>query len=420
MANRPFYWLRSGRLAALVAAAVLCLGVSANRALADYAAIVVDQTTGEVIHESGADEQNYPASLTKMMTLYMVFSAINNGRLKLDTALSVSASAATQPPSKVGLKDGDTIRVEDAILALVTKSANDVAVVVAEALAGSEERFAEAMTTRARALGMTQTTFRNASGLPDPKQISSARDLARLAIALRRDHPSYYKYFSTAVFDYNGLSFTNHNKLLGRYDGADGIKTGFTQASGFNLVASAERDGRRLVAVVLGGDNARQRDRQVMKLLDGAFGLASMPRDLKVADRGPGKASASAQRKAKAKQLASKALDLAPKRKSDATKRSGRKGYAIQVGAYDTKGAAHKAIEKVSRKVGALVEGSESGVSKVKLKRGKTLYRAAFEGLTKNDAFKACKQLSRAKVPCLVVANAEKAKGDLRVAALSD
>jgi D-alanyl-D-alanine carboxypeptidase len=418
MAIRPFCWLRSSAIVALVVVSMLLLGVGANPALAGYAAIVVDQTTGEVIHERHADDQNYPASLTKMMTLYMVFTAIKNGRLKLDTPLAVSANASTQSPSKVGLKDGDTIKVEDAILALVTKSANDVAVVVAEALAGSEERFAEAMTKRARALGMTQTTFRNASGLPDSGQVSSARDLARLAIALRRDYPTYYRYFSTASFDYNGASFINHNKLLGRYDGVDGIKTGFTQASGFNLVASAERDGRRLVAIVMGGDTAHQRDRQVMKLLDGAFGVAPMPRDLKVADRGPAKVTASAERKAKTKRLVSKALDLAPQREADAM-RTSKKGYAIQVGAYDTKGEAHKALEKVSHKVGALVEGSERGVSKVKLKRGKTLYRAAFSGLSKNDADKACKKLTRTKVPCLVIA-AGPAKGDVRVATLSD
>lgn len=418
MANRPFGWLKASAIFVVVMVAMLAVGAGANHARAGYAAIVVDQTTGEVIHERHADDQNYPASLTKMMTLYMAFSAIKNGRLKLDSSLAVSANASTQAPSKVGLKEGDTIRVEDAILALVTKSANDVAVVVAEALAGSEERFAEAMTKRARALGMTQTTFRNASGLPDSGQISSARDMARLAIALRRDFPSYYKYFSTASFDYNGLSFINHNKLLGRYDGVDGIKTGFTQASGFNLVASAERDGRRLVAVVMGGDTARQRDRQVMRLLDGAFGLAPMPRDLKVAERGPAKSTASAERKAKSKQLAGKALDLEPKPEAGA-KRSSRKAYAIQVGAYDSKKAAHKALEKVSRKVSTLVDGAERGVSPIKMKRGKTLYRAAFSGLSKNDAYKACKQLSRTKVPCLVLA-AGKASGDMRVAALSD
>ncbi len=418
MANRLFGGLRTGALVALVMLAMLAAGVRANRALAGYAAIVVDQTTGEVIHERFANERNYPASLTKMMTLYMVFTAIKNGRLKMDSPLGVSANANKQAPSKVGLKVGDTIKVEDAILALVTKSANDVAVVVAEALAGSEERFAEAMTKRAHALGMAQTTFRNASGLPDSGQISSARDMARLAIALRRDYPTYYKYFSTASFDYNGASFINHNKLLGRYDGVDGVKTGFTQASGFNLVASAERDGRRLVAVVMGGDTARQRDRQVMRLLDGAFGLAPMPRDLKVADRGPAKATASVERKAKSKRLASKALDLAPKQNAG-IKRSTRKAYVIQVGAYDSKGAAHKALEKVSTKVGSLIEGSERDVSKIKLKRGKTLYRATFSGLSKNVAYKACKQLSRTKVPCLVIATG-KTKGDMRVALLSD
>lgn len=413
MLIRLRHWLTRSGIAVAVFVALAATGVGANHAFAGYAAIVVDQATGQVVHECNADELNYPASLTKMMTLYLLFSAIEKGELKLNSPLKASAEAGKQPRSKVGLEKGDTIKVEDAILALVTKSANDVAVVVAEALGGNEDRFALLMTQQARKLGMKQTTFRNASGLPDPDQVSSARDLALLAIALRRDYPKYYRFFSTASFDYNGLSFANHNKLLGRYRGADGIKTGFTQASGFNLVASAERAGRRLVAVVLGGDTGHQRDRQAMRLLDGAFGVGPMPRDLKVADRGPLKVAERVAKK-KAGQIASKALDLAPQGDVEGKRALSMKGatadlpaskkrFSIQVGAYDSELAAEAAIEKVSLKVGELVEGTATDVSPVKRKRGKMLYRAAFLGLSKGDAYKVCKALSRTKVPCMVM-----------------
>jgi D-alanyl-D-alanine carboxypeptidase len=373
---------------ALIALTLSYLGVSAKQAEAGYAAIVVDQATGEVLYERNADDQNYPASLTKMMTLYMVFSAMESGRLQLDTRLRVSANATKQPPSKLGFEAGETITVENAIRALVTKSANDVAVVVAEALAGSEKRFAEAMTKRAHKLDMKNTTFQNASGLPDRKQISSARDMARLAIALKRDFPVYYGYFATESFAFDGAVHKNHNKLLGRYDGVDGVKTGYTRSSGYNLVASAERNGRRLVAVVLGGDSARQRDMQVMRLLDSGFGLAAPPPDLKVADRSsPGGKVARASKKS-----------------AKAARGDGAGGrYTIQVGAYGSKAEAHKAIKRVSRKFSSLVAGTAPDVSPIKAKRGKKLYRAAFAGLSKTNAVKACKQLDRAKIPCLVL-----------------
>lgn len=377
----------------LVAIALLYLGVNAKQAEASYAAIVVDQATGEVLHERNADDQNYPASLTKMMTLYMVFTAMKNGRLRLETPLRVSANAVKQPPSKLGFKAGETITVENAIQALVTKSANDVAVVVAEALAGSEKRFAEAMTKRAHKLGMKDTTFRNASGLPHRKQISSARDMARLAIALKRDFPVYYGYFATESFAFDGAVHKNHNKLLGVYDGVDGVKTGYTHSSGYNLVASAERDGRRLVAVVLGGDSARQRDSQVMRLLDSGFGLADAPTDLKVAKRSPpSDQTLSASKKSTKVARAAKGGKNAKGR------------YAIQVGAYGSKAAAQKAIKRVSSKISSLVAGTATDVSPIKVKRGKKLYRAAFAGLSKSNAVKACKQLDRAKIPCLVMA----------------
>jgi D-alanyl-D-alanine carboxypeptidase len=240
-------------------------------AQARYAALVIDADSGRVLYEVNADTRNYPASLTKMMTLYLLFEALEEGRLTADQPLTVSRRAAGMPASKLGLKRGQSIRVEDAILVLVTKSANDVAVVVAEAIAGKETQFARLMTRKAKALGMTRTNFRNASGLYHRSQLSTARDMAILAQALMRDFPARYKTFSTRSFTYNGRSYRNHNKLLRNYKGTDGLKTGYIAASGYNLAASAKRDGHRVIAVVFGGKTARSRDRQVAKLLDRGF-----------------------------------------------------------------------------------------------------------------------------------------------------
>jgi D-alanyl-D-alanine carboxypeptidase len=231
-----------------------------------YAAMVVDAKTGRVMHAENEDALRHPASVTKVMTLYLLFEQLERGKVALDTPLAVSAHASMQAPSKLNLRPGATIAVEDAIKALVTKSANDVAVVVAENLGGSEEEFAEMMTRKARALGMARTVYRNASGLPDPEQVTTARDLTILARAIQDRFPRYYRYFQTRVFNYAGLSHRNHNKLLGRVEGVDGIKTGYTRASGFNLMTSARTDDQHIVAVVLGGRSGGSRD-QIMASL---------------------------------------------------------------------------------------------------------------------------------------------------------
>lgn len=236
-----------------------------------YAHIVVDAATGKVLDESGPDRRIYPASLTKMMTLYLTFEALEAGKVGLHTGLPVSARAARQPPSRLGLRPGQTIRVEDAIRSLVTKSANDVAVVLAEALGGSEVKFARQMTRRARSLGMRSTVFRNASGLPNSRQVTTARDLAKLARAVILRFPQYYHYFSLQAFEYGGRTYRNHNRLMRRYEGMDGLKTGYIRASGFNLAASVVRDGWRVVAVVIGGRTSRSRDEQMKTLLDRTF-----------------------------------------------------------------------------------------------------------------------------------------------------
>jgi len=239
---------------------------------ANYAAIVVDANSGKELHAANADSQRHPASLTKIMTLYMLFEQLEAGKLRLDTELKVSSKASDQSPTRIGLDEGELLRVEDAIKALVTRSANDAAVVIAEAIGGDEETFARMMTRKARALGMSRTVYRNASGLPDDDQVTTARDQALLGRAIQDRFPQYYKYFSTRSFTYQGQFMGNHNRLLGYVNGVDGIKTGYTRASGFNLVTSVHRGNRYLVAVVLGGASAGLRDAKMRQLVEQHIG----------------------------------------------------------------------------------------------------------------------------------------------------
>ncbi|MGH7039884.1 MAG: D-alanyl-D-alanine carboxypeptidase family protein, partial [Stellaceae bacterium] len=238
--------------------------------------IVIDAVTGQILSEDNPDGLTYPASLTKLMTLYLTFQALDSGRLRLDTRLPVSAWAASQSPTKLGLRPGDTVSVRSLILGIVTRSANDAAVVLAEGIGGSEPAFADEMNAAAQRLGMTRTFFRNASGLPNPEQHTTARDIARLALALIRDFPREYGFFDTKEFDFRGTEVVGHDHLLNWYPGADGMKTGFIRASGFNLVTSAVQGGHRLIGVVLGGATWAARDREMAALLDQAFaGLAT-------------------------------------------------------------------------------------------------------------------------------------------------
>ncbi|WP_448579804.1 D-alanyl-D-alanine carboxypeptidase family protein [Thermaurantiacus sp.] len=236
-----------------------------------YAALLVDADTGEVLYSRQADAQRFPASITKVMTLYVVFERLASGQLRLDDRIQFSAKAAAQRPSKLGLKAGDSLTVDEAIRALTTKSANDVAMAVAEHVAGSEARFAELMTLKAKQIGMSSSRFVNPSGLPDPRQATTARDIYRLSAAVIRDFPQYYHYFTLPQFAFRGAVMPNHNHLLRTMPGVDGIKTGFTNAAGFTLAASATRDGRRLIAVVLGGPSRVARDGNVESLLASGF-----------------------------------------------------------------------------------------------------------------------------------------------------
>ncbi len=262
------FW-QSQSLAAALAAflTLLVLAAPASAAENKYAAMVVDANSGRVLFARDAEAARYPASLTKMMTLYILFEELDAKRLTLKSPLSVSANAASQPPSKLGVRAGSTIAVEDAILALVTKSANDVAVVVAENIGGSVDSFAARMTRTAHALGMNSTTYRNPHGLPNPQQRTTAHDLVRLGQALQDRFPKYYAYFGRTSFTYKGARHRNHNHLLGSVAGVDGIKTGYTRDSGFNLVTNVNRDGRHIIAVVMGGKTARSRDANVRELI---------------------------------------------------------------------------------------------------------------------------------------------------------
>ncbi len=280
-------------LIALVLAAVLVLVLtgpagaetrkSSNAPNPRYAAIVIDADSGAVLYERHADKRLHPASLVKMMTLLMAFEALENGTLTLNSRVRISSHANSQPPSRIDVPVGGSISVREAIYALVTKSANNVATALGETIGGSEANFATMMNRRARDLGMTQTVFRNAHGLHHPQQVTSARDMARLSRHLVMNHPKQYKYFSTRNFSYNGASYHNHNRLMETYKGMDGIKTGYIQPSGFNLAASAVRNDRRLIAVVFGGRTTQSRNAHVAELLDQGFAQLGAGKDVRIA-----------------------------------------------------------------------------------------------------------------------------------------
>ena len=442
--------------------------VATEEAQARYASIVIDAETGEVLRSRNADTRRYPASLTKMMTLYLLFEAIDQGRLKLHSKLEVSKRAAGQSPSKLGLRAGSTIRVEDAIKALIVKSANDIAVVIAEALGGTEVEFARKMTSKARALGMSRTTFRNASGLPNRKQRSTARDMARLARALLQNFPHRYHYFDDRRFRYRGRVHRSPNRLLRSYRGMDGIKTGYIRASGFNLVASAERDGRRVIAVVFGGKTARSRNAHMANLLDlgftriaerdakrgrvryagiprppGGSGLAApnprfKPAVIQVATVQPPELveGAAAPPAEPIEPAAASALALlppptkpgsAPPRiptpetakpavapvalppvqavmPASATTRP----WGIQVGTYESVTAAEIAMRRAS--VRAPVLNDATATLAPSAVGSDTLYRARFLGLYKNDANRACRALHAAPMPCTIIRGLDPAR----------
>ena len=406
---------RVARIAScLTALALLGITLLSPEANARYAAIVLDADTGKVLHASNPDTRNYPASLTKMMTLYLVFEALKSGKLSLQDRLPVSARAAGMAPSKLGVKRGESITVETAILALVTKSANDAAVVVAEALGGTEAHFARAMTKKARQIGMKRTTFRNASGLPNRRQLSTARDMATLSRRLVKDFPRQYRYFSRERYRFRGKEYKNHNSLLRTYPGTDGIKTGYIRASGFNLAASVSRNGKRLIGVVFGGKTAKSRDRHMAKLLEREFRkLSAIAKTVKQPPSRPASRVTRANKsitKAKPKKTQQSARSRpTPARKplyaeahALGVLQRQPKEWSIQVGAYKNIEPARKALRKAIGRIPNLT--ATTRVSIAPFSSGETLmYRARLIGLSDSAAKTACKRLERRKIPCVTI-----------------
>lgn len=381
----------------LISLIVLLSVVASPSYAVRYASIIVDEQTGTVLHAANPDSRIQPASLTKMMTLYMVFEALRSKRLSFDTILTVSQRAAKRPSSKLGLKKEQTITVREIIGALITKSANDAATVIAEKLGGTETRFAQIMTARARQLGMTRTTFTNASGLPDRRQISTARDMAKLAMALRRDFPERFKLFSMKSFKYRGLEHRNHNRLLGQYEGTDGIKTGYVRASGYNIVVSVQRSGHRLIAAIIGGKSAGKRDRHAKTLLRRTFKM------LAENDRLDAPVSKSAAKNLTTANKGSRRITLAriapagSREEDDLNDDS----WSVQVGTFNRFAPAHLAAGRAARLVPALRGARVVVDSNVSTKD--QVYLSRLSGLTEKRANSACDALKKKNMSCLVM-----------------
>lgn len=354
-------------------------------------ALVLDATTGRILYSQAGNARRYPASLTKMMTLYLLFEDLEKGRVKLTSAFHVSAHAAAQAPSKLWLKPGQTISVLQAIRAIVTLSANDAAVVIGENLAGTESAFAARMTQTARWLGMKNTRFRNASGLPNRRQYTTAHDMAVLGAALQARFPAKFQYFVTRKFAFRGHLYRNHNHLLRLVRGVDGIKTGYTRASGFNIVTSLRRAGRKVIVVVMGGRTFRARDARARALINRYFAKARSGRQyyarllaaIQRADQNGATAIASTE--------TASAARTAPV------------NYAIQIGALPTKQAARTIIKSAEPYVVKLLEGAEPETRRLKL--GSTIYfRAMFNGFSDfESAEEACSRLKKKQFPCYAV-----------------
>ena len=372
---------------------------------ASYADIVIDAETGRILHATDPDGLRHPASLTKMMTLYLTFQALEDGRLHLDDDLSVSANAAEQSPSKLGLRRGQHIEVEDAILGVVTESANDAAVVLAENIGGNVSHFSQMMTHEAHALGMSHTNFHNPSGLPDQLQVTTARDMAVLGHALIYHYSQYYSYFSRDEFTYAGITHHNHNHLMERYDGMDGIKTGYIRASGFNLVASAVRGNTRLIGVVFGGHSTLARDNQMALLLDQAFDKARQEKgDMRLANRaGVNLAegdNSGGDDESQYVALPSKTPIMAQVPPSSIVP-----SWGIQIGAYNDPSVGRQALGKLMQTLPQYLSHATPALQQI-VAGGITMYRARLTGIDEKSARAACTWFMQHGQSCLTVAPA--------------
>ncbi len=450
------------RAAKLVTVAATALTLALTSASAAYAAkfstVVVDARTGAIISADDADGKRYPASLTKMMTLYIVFQDLKAGRIKLSTPLKVSRRAAGMSPSKLGLKPGSTITVEQAIKALVIKSANDAAATVGENLGrGSEAAFAQRMTRVAHSIGMSRTTFKNASGLPNPGQVTTARDMATLGLRLMRDYPQYYPYFRSTSFVFKGRMIRGHNRLVGRFSGTDGIKTGYINASGFNLVTSTKRDGKRVVGVVMGARSSGSRNAHMMTIISRALPkaksgntvaavagsskgiinpivntkqvavaqqpevapeqdkelLAAVAAEAAIEDKEDGEAEGPQVLEAKLEepvddnQAEAKKLPFAVKpaanKTDDVTVASLPDKFSVQIGAFKNKKDAQTTLGNMRAAVGKDMKGTDARTIAVK-KSGKMTYRVLISGFSEEKlAKKSCAKASKMGKACTVL-----------------
>lgn len=369
-----------------------------------YASIIVDADNLDVIHARQIDELRYPASLTKVMTLYLTFDALNSGQLRLDENIKVSRNAARAEPTKLGLRTGQTITVDQLIRALAVRSANDASIVLAERLAGSEEAFAVQMTAKARSLGMSRTSFKTANGLPHPEQITTARDMAKLANAVLVNHRRHYHYFGLESFTYKGRKYKNTNKLLGLRSDVDGFKTGFTNDSGYNLIVSAQRDGRRLIAVVLGGASGASRNSHMSDLIDRGFDVMGVkPQVITLAQNND-----APKKVAETTNQPRQIIRLRPKKTFKTTVQAKtiqaktqpttapKDKWSIQIGAFSTEKAASIHIETVS------ILREFSGASP-NIRKTDKLFIARMSGLSAQSAQQACKALVKSRYECLII-----------------
>lgn len=428
----------TGRLRALfiaVLTSIFTLGIASTPpAQAKYAAVVIDAKTGQVLHAANADTRHYPASITKVMTLFLMFDALKAGTLSLDGSIKISRRAARQPASKLGLKAGDSLKVRTAIMALIVKSANDIATAVGEHMGGTERKFSDQMNKKAQALGMVNTTFRNASGLPNRRQLTTARDLALMVRALQKSHPQFYKLFSTRSFHYGGRKHDNHNRLLDRYEGADGVKTGYIRASGFNLAASATRAGQRLIGVVMGARSPRVRDLHMMGLLERGFEKVTQGRYIAY-DYDRNLDIASSKRKVATRKKVHRARGargrirfarLTPPRRPAEIARATGEGssyepelkvapepnplnWEIQVGAFSRFAPAHLSVTRAMRRLPSLLAHTRINIMPTR-EQSRTVYRARLGGLDAEGAERACELLLAKQLPCRAIAPETTAK----------
>ena len=365
---------------------------------ARYASVIIDEGSGAILHAVNPDLQIFPASLTKMMTLYLVFENLESGNLHRKTLLKVSRKAAQQPKSKLGVKRNTKITVNQCIKALVTKSANDIATVLAEAIGGTEENFAQIMTKRAHQLKMLRTQFKNASGLPHRKQVSTARDMALLSIALRQSFPSYFKIFKTRQFYYRGNNYENHNKLLKRLKGTDGIKTGYIRDSGYNIAVSVKYKKRRLIGTFFGGKSAKRRDRHVIKVFKQVFRMLDQ---IDITDQRNNFTVATDENSVRSRFKPNRSQTSVKKIINELDKSKPGYLWSVQVGAFYQFRTAHLAATHAFK---AMRDLKHARIHiKKNLNRGRRMYRARLVGMQRFTAKQVCRRLKQRKIPCLVV-----------------